>query len=206
MPLNQIDTEGSFRGTPQEWGVNETKNKAVEWTARVELDEMWMEELGADPEGWYVPDGGGLPAECYLHIVIIKKDGTPNQVGIDQMKAIGWDGNWDNLYSVEQGGTKDWSKERVQVRIEEEAYNGKTQMKVKWLSGPDDPVGGGGIKTVSADAAKSLATRYGSTTRALCGGSAPTPLPPGRAKAPTRAASAAAVAAQAPVDEKTIPF
>lgn len=201
MPLNQIDFEGNFRGIPREWGINETKGGAVEWTARVELDEMWMEADATNEEGWYVPDGGGLPAECYLHIVIIKKDGTPNQTGIDQMKAIGWDGNWDNLYSEEQGGKKDWSTQRVQVRVESEVYNGKSQMKVKWLSGPDDPVGGGGIKTASADRVKSLSSQYGAATRALCGGQAAVPPPPGRAKSPTRAASKAAVAAQAPVQQ-----
>lgn len=201
MPYQQLESPGNYRGYPEQWGVKKTTGGAVEFTGLVRLEEEYFEEANGEPAGWYQIANG--IREAWFHICIIKKDGSPNQSGIDQMKAaFGWDGNWESLV---QGGEQgvDFGDRKIQVRADHDSYNGKASIKVKWVNGPDDPVGTS-INALAMDEVSKLAQHFGSTTRALCGGTVP--VPQGRPKAPARQPAPAPVARMAAPSGDDIPF
>jgi hypothetical protein len=76
-----------------------------------------------------VEAGTGISA--YFNLVTSKKE--LNQFNVDALKeALGWDGM--SFASLSSG---DWSQTDVQVTLEEEEYEGKVQIKVKYINPRD---------------------------------------------------------------------
>lgn len=204
MPYPQLQRAGNFRCYPTEWGIATSKNGSVEWVAKVNIVQEWLEAgQGVEEAGWY--ETADLPQETYARVCLVTTKNQLNRHGVDQLRdAIQWDGNWDALNPIDQGGN-DWRQTMFQIEVKMDTYEGKTRAKVNWVRGADDPVSGG-LKTLAADEVKKLASHWSSHTLPLCGGQHSVPPPPGKPKAPARQPAPAPVASTAAPSGDDIPF
>ena len=89
---------------------------------------------------------------------IIKKDGKPNTMTIEQIvNSLVWTPDFDDVVMTEP------PKRTVQITVKADEYGGKTRYKVTWLNPEDYVPGSGGITESDLDQLKG---RFGSLLRA----------------------------------------
>ena len=100
---------------------------------------------------------------------VITKNGAPNEIGIKALREAwtGWDGA-DPFWFQE---AQNIAGVKVSIVLDWEEYNGKTQLKVKYINNPDRPASG---LPKSMDRA-SFMHRHGARMRAVAGGVAMKP-------------------------------
>ncbi len=175
--------EGLFNAYPVEIGIDETgPNKLATCTIRFQL----YEEL--QPSGEWA-DCAGENWEITGYFYLEKRDGSLNNVAIDSLKtALGWDGR-DPFWLQET----DLSAQPVQVKLVIEQYEGKARVKVQYLN-PFGSTASGAVSKADDATRRAISNRLGSKLRATAGpakpanATAPTKLPPAKAKTPPPAA------------------
>lgn len=199
-----IPYEGRWKGRVMEAALEEAKNSAAVCLAiKVRLDTLWYGKTDEGEAGFYVPPNY-IPVETVARVWIVGKDGNVSESGIEQLKdAFGWNGDWGLL---DANGGINWADYEIQTSTKSEEYDGKSRIKCGWVYHAD-AVPGFSVGNVDASKAKTLAARYSSQTRALCGGK--TPAPQGKPAAPSRQAKpaqAAKATAETPDVGANIPF
>ena len=148
----QASKPGKFLARPLEWGVSEKgPNNLPAFTVKWELTAEWQNEQWCDTES----------GEIFQDVYLFQKNRSPNKFAINSLiAALGWDGR-----SFASLAETDWGACEVQLNLENETYDGKTRLKVKYLN-PRDYVGGGAIQN-DPQAVQSLDAKYGSHLRAI---------------------------------------
>jgi hypothetical protein len=166
MTKNKINQGGNFRGLITEYGLRESPGGALMLAIRADLTEHY------DGEAW--SDWGEYQVEAFGSLVLIKKDGNPNKSMIEAIvESTGWDGDIDSITDSA------WIPTVCQMSIKGETYEGVERFNISWLSPFYAKVGG--LRTLSGDEAKKVATKYRAKIRAAAGqaspqaGSAPPP-------------------------------
>ena len=169
------DHEGRFKANIIEHNVAETgPNKLATLICRFGL----LEELVNGQWMAFGPEEMDRSITGYFYLE--KRDGSINTITIDSLKAaFGWNGR-DPLWLADA----DFTHLKVQVKLEFELYNGKTQLKVRHVDpGEASPAG---VQKADEQTRRSLSARLGSKLRALAGGSpSPAPMPQGKPSAAT---------------------
>lgn len=115
------------------------------------------------------------------HYYLLKKDGSLNEVSFNQLRDAFPEWNPADLFSLQDN--PDLRRELVKIRCEADTYNGKTAIRVKWLSHRDSE-GRSIKKTQGADQKKILAGGLGAKLKATFGAARPTPKAGGTPTAP----------------------
>jgi len=157
MNKNLITRPGTFRGTPTQWGVTETANGNPQFVVELSALEYYAEtadelsHFGITEPGWV--DWSAYNESLTGYLVLFTDKGP--LLNYEQLqKALGWDGS-----SFEALATSDWSTVSILFRVEENEYNGKVSMQVKWVDRHDaDPVRQ--LRTLDAAALKGLDGKF----------------------------------------------
>lgn len=150
----------SFKCILVSWGVREPK--AGSSTIMVALELQIVDAWNAETESWTSWESVSPAFGLYANVCIIKKDGQPNQTGIDQLcQSIGWDGTLSYFVQPVRSYI-------VVAQTVWNEYNGKKTIQVSWIShGSTIPRSGSGIANAVDDGgAKSLDAQFGSILRA----------------------------------------
>ncbi len=197
--MAMADRAGTFKGEPVEWGVDETGQKGLAtFVCRFRLNE-WFDQAGGGWLEWSVYDHA-ITGYFYLE----KKDGSPNETGIRQIKeALGWDGldvRW--LQQADLRGVG------VQLELGWEEYEGQNRLRIKWLN----PLDWEGSRVQRADDAglAAIQGRLGGKLRALAvpaaaGTPAPAQVSPSGTAATPAPARSAPAGGQAPSPPQSPP-
>lgn len=195
----EIERDGTFRGWPLEWTVEEAGSGAtciaikygivMQWGGESGWGEKWAPGYFATQRAW-----------------VIKKDGTLNKSAVDMLAKAGlWDGDWDKL-----SGPVPKVIALIDIKAEHSEQYGD-QYRVDWVNAnADEPAARGGFKPADAGLLAKLSARFQGQTRALAGGTAapqaapaaaaasPEPIVPEGTWDPKETAPSAAPAAPAP--------
>ena len=204
--MQAIDRVGAFRGKIKESGVGTTKNGFPRFVAVLSAAEKYVDEQAemkqfelAEP-GWV--DWSEYDAELTGYFTLFggeKQNGekTGNMVALDFQfealnRALGWDGS-----SLSALGSTDWSDKTVMFWVEENEYEGKTDLKVAAIDAADaSPTRS--IRTLEVSALKDLDTKFAGMMKQKTVVAAKAPAkPPAKAGKASPAASAAKPAASA---------
>ena len=167
-----LDRPGRFKAKPADWGMKTTRDSGIpEFWIEFFITDIWADndwqdwsEYGQSIAGFFYP---------------FKKGGDPNSKTIDTLKdCLGWDGT--SLTSLAEGN---WSGQVVQITVEDEEYNGKKKLKVKWMNTEDSSPG---LKKMDSTEVKSMASNWDAKLRAMNG--APPAKTPARPPAPAKKA------------------
>lgn len=156
--MNLPTNAGRYIATPVEWTVGNSKNNLPQFVCRFGISQF------NDGTEWIDVSGQNLEITGYFNLVYMK-DGqqTLNQINIDQIKAaLAWDGT-----SFGKLAELDWSGIEVQLYLQEEEYNGKSSMRIKYLNPRDYE--GGGFQKADPQEIQSLDAKYGAMLRATNG-------------------------------------
>lgn len=148
-----LDRPGIFRASIPEYELQESKtSEAVAIAMKFEIYQK--QEASGEWVDW------NYGQHIYGQAWIIKSDGTLNEKAQQAfMNASGWDGQ---IESILDKSFQPWP---VKLDVDYEKYNGKDLLKVKWINHHDDE-GGGGMRAMESDKAKSLIAKYSSKFRA----------------------------------------
>lgn len=198
--MNLPDREGRFIARPVEWSVSEQgENNLATFIVKFETVQ-WFDDRD---QTWY-----DVPGEIVGYFYMEKKDGTANERTIKSIReAFGWDG-----IDLNALHNNDWSTTEVQLTLENETWQGKTRLKVKWLNPRD--YAGGQFERAAPETVKAIGSRLGAKLRALGGAPVGSTAPAGKPKAPpppngTKKPAPAPVATgqgYTPIEEEDIPF
>jgi hypothetical protein len=160
--------KGTFLATPTEWAVNNSKNNLPQFVCKFGLD---AEHDKGDGQ-YYDCAAELLEVTGYFNLIYNDRDSgqaVRNEINIKQLEAaLGWtDRNMQTL------NDSDWSHTQVQLVLEEDEYNGKTSIKVKYLNNKDYQ-GGGGIDKADPESLKKMSQAFGALLKA---GNAPAARP-----------------------------
>lgn len=180
--MSMLNREGIFLARPVAWGLQPSKNSKSQAVFIEFLVEYAHNGTGWDD--WRDYEDQTITGYFY----IVKKDGTVNSTQVEILaEALGWDGSPGALLN-------DPPNVRCQITTENETYEGKTRLKVKWLNHESYTPG---VQGASAEEVSSFGTQFGSLLRAAAAGGiarnramAPkreTPPPPAEAPVPVTA-------------------
>ena len=149
-----VNREGRFRAAAIEAAANETgPNKLATETFRFALEE----ELQAGEWVDVAEEGLDIVAYCYIE----KKDGTLNDFQIEALQSsFGWGGS--DMFWFEENLRE---LPKVQLTLEEETYEGKTRIKVRFINAYDSEPGG--VSHADDATRKSISTRLGSDRKSV---------------------------------------
>ena len=174
----ELDFTGRFQVQPLEWWLRESAGGAVGVSIVFLVIACW-EPHADDPNGapaWQDWSEYG-PYRTGGTFWVVKKDGSVNQSGVDQLKAVfGWDGNIGQFYQAVPEGVK------AQIDVTLEEFKGQQSYRANWLYPFDAPVGGG-AGMASEEKGREINNRFGSLLRAAASGGTgpakPAPKPKG---------------------------
>ncbi len=153
---------GRYIARPLDWTIGNSKNALPQAVIRFAL----LQRLnGTD---WQDVTADGLELQGYFNLVYVK-DGsqTLNEINIKQIRdSIGWVGGVEDFIAA------DFSAVECQVVLEFEDYNGKQELRLKYLNPRDWE---GGMKKSTPDEVKNLEMQYGAMLRTVSGTKAATP-------------------------------
>jgi hypothetical protein len=128
--MQAIDRPGTFRGTPLDWGVSETKNGYPQFVVRLQALEFYDEEAEQ-----YVP-WSEWEQDTTGYFVLYTKDKQgqwQELLNAKQVKKVfGWTG-----LDFESLATGKYEAVSVLFRVEDTEYNGQHSLKVTWIDTPD---------------------------------------------------------------------
>jgi hypothetical protein len=146
--------EGKYVARPKKWAVGTSKNGAVEFAVDFALTQFYNDAAGE----WQDVTSEGFSIVGYFYP--ISKDGNLVEMTVESLQeSLGWSGT-----SLQELQDTDWTQTEVQLVLQVEDYNGRKQMKVKFIN-PRDYAGGSGIKADAAEV-KTLDQRFGAILRA----------------------------------------
>lgn len=150
---------GSFRCIVKSWGIREPKEGSS--TVMVSMELQIREAWDPKAEQWVSWEEINPPWALYANVCIVKKDGQPNQVGMDQLvQSVNWDGTLGYFMSFPKPYL-------VVVQTAKNEYNGKVSLQVNWLShAASVPKAGGVANVVDETGVKSLEAQFGAMLRA----------------------------------------
>lgn len=123
--------EGTYRGEVLSADVERKESGAVQVTIQVAIDEMYDEADEA-----FTPHS---LCRATAYVYIIKKDGTKNPTGIEQIStSFGITDEAKVPHALRDGVP---IGKRVQIVMRNDTYNGQTKLKASWIKHPDAPVG-----------------------------------------------------------------
>jgi len=171
---SQLDREGTYRGFPLTWTVEEAASGAVAIAFQFGI----MVEWGGREAGW----GEAWPAGYFTthRAWVVKKDGTLNTAAIDALGKAGlWDGDWDKI-----SGPVPKVVVLLDVKAEHSEQYG-TRYRADWVNpNADEPAARGGFKPADTGLLSKLSARFQGQTRALAAGA---PAPGGASPQPQAA-------------------
>lgn len=159
--MSNVDRVGVFRGQITDRGIAATKNGFPQLVLQLRATEKYneAEEVWED---WSQYE----EVEATAYIVLFGGNGKPT-FGVEQAKrALGWNGA--SFLSLQE----DTSVERIQWRMAENTYEGKTSLQVAAIDAYDAEPGRKVRKLDVADV-KKLDARYAAQLKALGGGPKP---------------------------------
>lgn len=125
--MQACETEGRYAGFLTKMALGRTTGGCVQLMADCELRAEFDEEKNA-----WVPLQGA-PQEIFGRIILTKRSGEVNGYQYGVLKgALDWDGK-----NIEDLQTRDFSKVKVAVHVEEDTYQGNTSLKVAFISALD---------------------------------------------------------------------
>jgi hypothetical protein len=146
--------EGKYVARPKRWAVGESKEGAVQFAVDFSLSQYFSDAAGE----WHDISSEGYSIVGYFYP--ISKAGNLVEMTVESLQeSLGWSGA-----SLTELNDSDWSQTEVQLVLQREEYQGRTQMKVKFIN-PRDYAGGNGIKADAAEV-KTLDQRFGAILRA----------------------------------------
>ena len=157
----QLNREGTFKARPVEWGVKIESGKCPQFCCQFETEY----ELNTDG-GW----NDVQPERITAWLTLRNKNGSANEINLRTLRdTLGWtDGK---LSTLNDG---DWSNVLAQIVTELETYNGKEQLRVRYINPEGFEGGTGGVKKADPQAIRDLDREFGPTIRAtLATSSAP---------------------------------
>jgi len=188
--MRQLDREGVFKATPMQWGINNSENSQS--VALVVVYRILAQFDAGDWQDWSEYEDHQITGYHY----IVKRDGQVNTTTVDNLvQSIGWDGNLDLSAGPPEVV--------CQITTENEEYNGKSSLKVKWLN-PENFAPG--PKTADAATVKQLAARYGSQLRAAAAAKPKTTATKAKAAPPPPAKPKPAPTETPAVEDDDLPF
>lgn len=156
MSTIPCDRAGNFRVSIMDYGLVEEQSGAIAISIQVKLLEIWDSDA-SEWKGW-----GEYNMEANGKIYVIKKDGSVNKGQAEAlMKFAGWDGLFDTIANHQ------WDCTPFSCNVEEDEYEGKIRFKIGFVN--DYNRTPGAFNNVTADKAKELQSRFGSSLRALAG-------------------------------------
>ena len=183
--------EGTFSATPVEWGVSNSKNGFPQFVCKFRIDGEYTSDNGG---GYFDVTDEDMGITGFFNLIYRDKESgemVRNEITIQQLETVfGWsDRNLQTLNDGEYGGNQ------VQIVLEDEPYNGKSSIKVKYLNHVDYQ--GGAVKKADADALKKMSQVFGSLLKAGAPAAAKKPMSSPAAKPPSMAANALEAAKKA---------
>lgn len=146
--------EGKYVARPKRWAVGTSKEGAVEFAVDFTLLKFYSDASGE----WHDISTEGYSIVGYFYP--ISKTGNLVEMTVESLQeSLGWSGA-----SLSELNDSDWSQTDVQLVLQREEYQGRKQLKVKFIN-PLNYVGGGGIKSDAAEV-KTLDQRFGAILRA----------------------------------------
>ena len=142
--MSKANREGYFNALPLEIGVADSgENGLATVTIKFGLTEELERGVEGAPDIWRNVAGENLEVAGYFYLE--KNNGELNTVAIAQLRdALGWDGT--NPFWL-QDNAEALASKPVQLRLENEEYNKKTRLKVKYLNPYGrEPQAGGVVK------------------------------------------------------------
>lgn len=187
--MSKIDRAGTFRGTITQCGIAATKAGAPQFVAKFRALEYWNTEDPENPE--WMDWSPFEECEATGYFVLVSKQNHPIFHMEDLKKALGWSGSsFGELAEIGNGA-------KVQFRLENDTYEGKTTLKVNGIDHYDaEP--GGTLRTLDADEIKKLDAKFSKVLRDFSGG--PKPKPVGKPANPEKKEDAAGQ----PVEKKAV--
>jgi len=139
--MARIDTDGTYRGRITEHSLDTTKKGYPQLVARLKATEKFIdnpahfEHFGIEEPTWV--DWSEFGEEIVGFFVLFNDPDEFSEdtalLNYEQLQiATGWDG--DEFYSLNNDSLVD---KDVLFRVEEDEYDGKTQMKVNWIDAWD---------------------------------------------------------------------
>lgn len=164
-----ITKAGTYIARPKSWALGETREKKCpQFTVQFKC-EQYRNGSGFEP----VQGDESITG----YFTLINGNNEPNEINLRSLHdALGWDGR--DFSSLE---SSDWTNTEVQIVVEDDTYNGKPSLRVRYLNPKD--YSGGGLEKADPQAVKSLDQKYGPALRALFG-TKPTPKQVSAAAAP----------------------
>ena len=160
--MSQINKTGAFRGIILDAGMATTKNGFPQWVAQLEAAEYYDDET----KQWI----DWTPYEekhITVYAVLFGGEGKPLLSFSQLQKAIDWSG-----VSFSELATIDYSRIKIQWRVETNLYEGNTTLQVKWIDIYDaEP--GRMIQKLDPNKVKELDAKYANALRQASGGSKP---------------------------------
>lgn len=165
--MPKLDRPGIFRAEIVDYSLQDSQSSEA-----VGIACRFAPYQKLEPNGEWVDWNYGQ--EVYGTVWIIKADGTVNERSHNEfMRASGWDGELESIIN------KTFQPWPVKIDVQNEEYNGKTQLRVKWINHHDDE--GQGMRSIEEAKAKALAAKYSAKFRAIASqakGTEVTPPPP----------------------------
>lgn len=173
---------GTYIASVKSVGIEQKDSGAVQASIALDLDYL----MGATPDE-NIEDASGQAITAYLFLTGKNDTGNKiNEINVRSLRdALGWDGT--SFASLQEG---DWTDVKVQAVIENDTYNGKTSLKVRYVN-PRDYAGGAGMKKADDASLKVLDAKFGGMLRAI-NGAKPGAKPASRSPAATKAQPGAA--------------
>ncbi len=148
--MARIDREGIFKARVIEHAVTQTRNGFPQWQASVYLVAKFDEEA-AEPV-WI--DWSEYNMSVPVYSVLCNNDQKLlNWENVE--RATGWDGN-----SFQSLDGLDLTDHVIQVRIEEDTYDGKTRLKVQWVDAADSDPYGNRVKKLAVAELQTLSAKF----------------------------------------------
>lgn len=151
--MGMINKPGTYIATPASWAVKADEGKCPRFAIVFSVNQL---RIGTEWEP-IVND-----EKITGFFTLFNKDQSPNEINLRSLRdSLGWDGT--SISSLQNG---DWSGTQVQIVVEEEMYEGKPRLAVKYLN-PKDYAGSGGLDKADPQRVQSLDQKYGAALRTL---------------------------------------
>jgi hypothetical protein len=152
-----MDREGIFRGFVKSAVIREPKEGSQALAVSLAIDVEAMRDQAAEG-GW--TDWRPYQCVAFGDFWIIKKDGNTNDMAVEQLTRIGWDGDLTKF----DGET--WKGTPCQFTTVADTYKDETRYKVQFLNAYD--YAGGSPAGLDTARLRQLEQKYGGKLRALC--------------------------------------